>query len=62
MIMAVIVVVTGMFGDLFKSLLKRSVEAKDSGTILPGHGGILDRFDSLMGSAPFVFSFLLFRL
>jgi phosphatidate cytidylyltransferase len=58
-VIAVIVVVMGTFGDLFKSLLKRSSQVKDSGNILPGHGGILDRFDSLIGSAPFVFSYLM---
>lgn len=55
-----ICIVTGTFGDLIKSLLKRSVNVKDSGTILPGHGGILDRFDSMLSSAPFVFCYLLF--
>jgi phosphatidate cytidylyltransferase len=50
----------GTFGDLIESQLKRSVEMKDSGKILPGHGGILDRFDSILFSAPIVFVYLMF--
>ncbi|MGN6394430.1 MAG: phosphatidate cytidylyltransferase [Mucilaginibacter sp.] len=56
--LTLIIVVTGTYGDLVKSLLKRSTGVKDSGTILPGHGGMLDRFDSWFGSAPFAFIYL----
>jgi phosphatidate cytidylyltransferase len=58
MILGIIVIVTGTLGDLVKSVLKRSRNVKDSGNILPGHGGILDRFDSLIGSVLFVYTYL----
>jgi phosphatidate cytidylyltransferase len=57
--MALIIIIAGTFGDLIKSLMKRSLHVKDAGTILPGHGGILDRFDTLLGSAPFLFGYLI---
>jgi phosphatidate cytidylyltransferase len=57
-----IVVVTGTAGDLFESLIKRNLSIKDSGSLLPGHGGILDRFDAVFLSAPFVFLFYIIRL
>lgn len=57
---ATIIVVAGGLGDLAESQLKRSLNQKDSGTILPGHGGLLDRFDGLYISIPFVVAFLAF--
>lgn len=57
-IIGAIIVVMGTFGDLLESLLKRSIYIKDSGSLLPGHGGILDRFDSVFLSSPFVFVYL----
>ena len=53
--LALVAAISGVFGDLVESLMKRSVEVKDSGNIIPGHGGWLDRFDALILSAPFVF-------
>ena len=58
MIIGVIIIVGGTFGDLVESLLKRSIEIKDSGSSLPGHGGFLDRFDGLLISAPFIVAYL----
>lgn len=60
MIMSVVIGVFGTLGDLSESLLKRSGNVKDSGSILPGHGGILDRFDGILLSSPLIVVYLLF--
>jgi phosphatidate cytidylyltransferase len=57
-VVGIIIIVGGTFGDLIESLLKRSMEIKDSGQSLPGHGGFLDRFDGLLISAPFIAAYL----
>jgi len=59
-IVALIVAVSGTFGDLIESMLKRSTGIKDSGAIMPGHGGFMDRFDSTLLSFPLVFLFIVF--
>jgi phosphatidate cytidylyltransferase len=60
MAVAVIIVITGTLGDLAESMLKRSLQLKDTGTIFPGHGGMLDRFDGLLISLPFIAFYLFF--
>ena len=54
-ILALIVSVLGTLGDLIESMFKRSINVKDSGKLLPGHGGILDRFDGVFLASPIVF-------
>lgn len=58
LIIASIIMIFGTFGDLSESMIKRSLKIKDSGKILPGHGGLLDRFDAVLLSAPAVFVYL----
>ncbi len=58
MTMGILTVIAGTYGDLVESLFKRSINIKDSGESLPGHGGFLDRFDALLLSLPFIAAFL----
>lgn len=58
MILAALVVFSSTMGDLVESLFKRTLDIKDSGHLIPGHGGILDRFDSVLLSAPVAFVYL----
>ena len=58
MLFGLLATVAGTFGDLMESLLKRSYGIKDSGRFLPGHGGVLDRFDSLLLATPVLAIFL----
>lgn len=58
LVIGFIIVIGGTYGDLVESLFKRSIEIKDSGRLIPGHGGFLDRFDGLLLSAPFITAFL----
>lgn len=62
LIFSVLVTVFGTLGDLSESLIKRSVQMKDSGNIIPGHGGILDRFDSTILTSPILFIYLYYIL
>ena len=61
LILSFIIVVFGIFGDLIESMFKRNIEIKDSGKIIPGHGGLLDRIDSVIFAIPAIFIYMVLR-
>jgi phosphatidate cytidylyltransferase len=62
LVLATVIVLAATIGDLSESMLKRNAGVKDSGNLMPGHGGVLDRFDAVLFATPFVFIYLKFIL
>ncbi len=58
MALAILVTVFGTLGDLIQSKFKRNADVKDSGVVMPGHGGLYDRLDSIIFVSPVIFTFL----
>ena len=57
-VLGLAIAAVGIVGDLFESLLKRSVNMKDASAVIPGHGGVLDRIDALLFAAPVFYVFV----